>query len=1009
MSEKHLTEPPWKTLVSKQGVKDIGLQKALAGYARIEAAKEPGKALEALAEICELALKLKKTHAAKEEVAGHLNEMVKEVKKIMPALEARSKAITPQPPKAPEKNLQPIEDAAEEEAEKFKKDLKQQMVSALAQVKTRAPASNDKEPKPQIKFMAYIAGKFCAVIVARNVGNATKKLLVEIAKGASGGKFYDGECIFEKNLHTFVLETVPPGLAKMLATALQAETEQKYKIRVRSTDGSVVLDSDSDAASDAATAATTKPATAPQPPSADTGILFKQRLETLLPKIKEAAAAATPAVEQIKLQIAEAGELAKKKDFVQANQRLDAVEALLKNGSGTASRQQIRFAPVPKNIPRPSGGVKIGLGRRRSGVVIAPAPQVAQANDFVGTAGRKITVAKSPNGGVRFTAPAPPVREITFSGGGAKGSALPGAVKALQNSGVLKDAKKIAGASVGSMTAAMVAAGATSEEFSAVGNDDATTARIVEGTGGTKLGLLFAAIKNEVTTRSGEPLTGKGLENLVRDVLDETLRKRMVEYMEQCGKDSKAPDENVVKIAKRLSGNKAGPTFLDYRQLSKVIPAIKEVVITGTYTEESTVDDKGNKSGLKDGNREGQLYVFDADSEPDMEVAVAVHASASFPLAFKPVDIKLSSGLTVRFIDGGVMNNTPTASSIGNERKLDTVPDSRAMTFVFEDSDGTSSALLKGVVTPAQGFKARLIDWLVGSNNSAAEYAKNRDMADRPEEIVVVPLKIALPPGKKGGKAREIDMRGGTLNFGLSADAKLALQAATETATQDQITRENKPKALEFASDSQMFVSIGMADLKTLADSGYKGAKEALAFRERVTAMIGKLREAVKTELAKPGGRVANLVKDKNAKAMLDDLGTLAGTNADFQGYIGRELNKQTELDTLLDAIRKGGLKGPVLDATFMVSDALKVHTWADNVLKELVYPKMKYEKKGGTAIEVLLMVEKLLRAAKTPDEYNGALTSAINHFKNKSDRSIPHRGHKKFAQELERRLMRTS
>jgi hypothetical protein len=92
-----------------------------------------------------------------------------------------------------------------------------------------------------------------------------------------------------------------------------------------------------------------------------------------------------------------------------------------------------------------------------------------------------------------------------------------------------------------------------------------------------------------------------------------------------------------------------------------------------------------------------------------------------------------------------------------------------------------------------------------------------------------------------------------------------------------------------------------------------------------------------------------------------------------------------------------------------MVSDALKVHTWADNVLKELVYPKMKYEKKGGTAIEVLLMVEKLLRAAKTPDEYNAALTSAINHFKNKSDKSIPHRGHKKFAQELERRLMRTT
>jgi hypothetical protein len=204
-----------------------------------------------------------------------------------------------------------------------------------------------------------------------------------------------------------------------------------------------------------------------------------------------------------------------------------------------------------------------------------------------------------------------------------------------------------------------------------------------------------------------------------------------------------------------------------------------------------------------------------------------------------------------------------------------------------------------------------------------------------------------------------------------------------------------------------MFVSISMADLKTLKDNGYKGANEALAFRERVAATIGKLRDAVKAETAKAGGRVANLLKDKNAKALLDELNTVAGSNVDFQGYVGRELNKQTDLDTLLEAIRKSGLKGAVLDATFMVSDALKVRTWADNVLKELVYPKMKVEKKGGTAIEVLLVVEKLLRTAKTADEYNAALTSAINHFKNKSDRSIPHRGHKKFAQELERRLMR--
>ena len=299
MSEKHLTEPPWKALVSKQGIKDIGVQKALAAYAKIDAAKEPAGALAALAEITELALKLKKTCGAKEEVVEYLNELAKEIKKTTPALEARIKAA-PAAAKPPEKKAQaPAGDDADEEAEaaKFKKDLKQQMVSALAQVKMRAPGEpeQEKEPKPQLKFMACLAGKQNSVIVARKVGSATKKLLLEIAGGGTAAKFFMGDCIFEKNAHTFVLEAVPGALAKKLAAALLAETGQKYKIRVRSADGSTVLDSDTDVDPDATVA------TAAAPAAADPGILFKQHLETLLPKIKEALAAPTPSANQIKL------------------------------------------------------------------------------------------------------------------------------------------------------------------------------------------------------------------------------------------------------------------------------------------------------------------------------------------------------------------------------------------------------------------------------------------------------------------------------------------------------------------------------------------------------------------------------------------------------------------------------------------------------------------------------------------------------------------------------------
>ena len=402
----------------------------------------------------------------------------------------------------------------------------------------------------------------------------------------------------------------------------------------------------------------------------------------------------------------------------------------------------------------------------------------------------------------------------------------------------------------------------------------------------------------------------------------------------------------------------------------------------------------------------GGGIVSETASQPDKSFyRVAVHASASFPAAFKPVDIKLSTGMTVRFIDGGVMNNTPTSSSIGNERALDPMPDKRGITFVFEDKEGVSKGLLEGKVTPSQGKKARLVDWFVGSSHKGAEYAKDRDMTDRPEEIVEVPLKVRLPPKKPGKKGKKVDMRDGTLEFNLSLEKKIALQEATENATNEQIEREKQPKTRKFASDSQMFVSIGMSDLKALKASGYAGADAAYDFREKVAEMIEKLREAVKKENAKSQSRIANVLQDKDATMALDELDKLAGEDVDFQGYVGRELNKGG-LDSLLEAARKGGVKSGAMDATYAVSDTLKARNFASNTLKNVIYPQMKVQGENGSGIETLLVVEGLLRAAQTPEDVNEALTIAVDHFKNKSDKLLPRKGHKQFAQRLESIMM---
>jgi exoenzyme U len=684
--------------------------------------------------------------------------------------------------------------------------------------------------------------------------------------------------------------------------------------------------------------------------------------------------------------------------------------------SSATNGKRVKFAPVPKTMTRPPRSGP-GIGRNRSNDLVPP-PRTLPPEEFNRPGGKpedRLVITKRANGTIAFTSPPPPVREITFSGGGGKGVALAGAVKALEETGQLKTATKITGASVGSMTAALVAAGITAEEFTTTAGAKSTTDRITEDTGGSKLKIGLGALASLVGGNNA--LTGQGLEDVVRDVLDETLRTRMSEYLDQCSKDNKPPAPAVVKVMKNLAGNKAGPTFGDLRELSKVIPAIKEVVITGTYTTEfeDVTDKKGKakKKELKNGNQEGQLYVFDADSEPDMEVALAVHASASFPVVFKPVDITLSSGLTVRFIDGGVMNNTPTSSSIGNERKLDPMPQSRGMTFVFDDEDGTAEGMLAGKVTPPSGRGTRFADWFLGADNSAGEYSKNRDVADRPEELIVVPLTIEVPKKKilgifKTSAMKTVDMRGtldGTLEFNASPEVAEGLQKKLEDATKAQVARESKPKTREFDSDSQMFVSVSIADLKLLADGNYEGAADALQFREQVKTQIGELASLVKIEGEKDNGTAVNVLNGRDGKAALAELEQLAGSDLEYQAYVGREMNRGG-IDTLLDAIRKGGVKSKVTDAGLEVAEVLRVQTFADNILKQLVYPKMKTEPKGGAGIETLLDMQTRLRRAQAAKQVNDALTIGINHFKNKSDKSIPKRGHKQFARELARRMM---
>lgn len=641
------------------------------------------------------------------------------------------------------------------------------------------------------------------------------------------------------------------------------------------------------------------------------------------------------------------------------------------SGAGGAAAPAVKTRPVDPGVAPPGGATL--FDRPPSGAPITPAMPIGPAQQFHGAGGRALGIMRAQDGRVALTAPPPPVRAITFAGGGGKGAALPGAVRALQESGTLKDVTEVSGASVGSMTAALVAAGCSADEFAEFANDPRLAEGIKEGR--SMVGALVHG-----------GLTGEGMRGLMRAKLDDTLRKRITEYLEQTSQAGGQPDPGVLALLSRLSSNAAGPTFGDLRQLAKTIPTVKELSVSATYMCE--LDSKGEPVAQD----KPQLVMFTASTEPALEVAIAVQASAALPPVFKPVDIKLSSGITARFQDGGVLNNVPSADSVGAKRDLDPMPESGSINFVFE-SEATREAL-QGKATPE---RSRLSDWISNAPNSAANYATYRGLAEKPEDIVMVPLVFSVPAKNAGDKAQTKDFSGllsGTVNFDIAGDDRAKLQEMSETATLAHLAKRQEPATRVFDSNDQMLMSISRADLEGLAREGAEGAREALEFRDAALAIIARLSKLADAMSGKPAKEIA---ASKEVQDGVAELERLAGGVKEREGFVGREMNRSGALDRMIAA---GNASGEVMQAAAAVQDALNARAQARTILQDALYPRLVKEDKGGVNATVLLQVEAKLRRAATTREVRAAVQVAIKHYAGKRDLLGVH-GYKEFAAEL--------
>ncbi|WP_119342947.1 patatin-like phospholipase family protein [Facilibium subflavum] len=203
---------------------------------------------------------------------------------------------------------------------------------------------------------------------------------------------------------------------------------------------------------------------------------------------------------------------------------------------------------------------------------------------------------------------------ITFSGGGAKGAAYPGAYKALKESKVFDNIKCVSGSSAGAMTAALAASGISQEKLYELSE-----------TVNFK-GLLGEKTHGYGIERNGDPLY---------ELMNKQIKNNILEFFENRSHESK--DKGVLDIVRRCRSNEA-ITFKDLSTLNKLFPeTFKDLAVTAVEKET------------------GDFQIFNAQYTPEVDVALAVRASASIPVLLKPVTIN-----NTQYIDGGYFDNLPT-------------------------------------------------------------------------------------------------------------------------------------------------------------------------------------------------------------------------------------------------------------------------------------------------------------------------------------------------------------
>ncbi|MCK3830821.1 MULTISPECIES: patatin-like phospholipase family protein [Pseudomonas] len=585
-----------------------------------------------------------------------------------------------------------------------------------------------------------------------------------------------------------------------------------------------------------------------------------------------------------------------------------------------------------------------------------------------GVGERNLSIYRHSDGRVEVVLSPPPPAHLVLSGGGAKGIAFPGMVQALEDADKLKGVKVVSGSSAGAISAALLASGMDAKAFTQLSNSldlpsllnskDPILAWLQDAS--SKLGKLAGNLPGPGGNISQLLLTllprlqteGQPLEELIRN----QSRQSILAHIERMPKADRPPE--VTQIADRLKAG-AGPTFRDLEVLSRHIPAIKQLNITGT--------------GMFDGRP--QLVVFNASLTPDMDIARAALISGALPGLFKSPSEQghgfQADAEVTAFQDGGLLLNTPAPGVI--ERSFPESPLGKDESLIVKfESEQSSPPRQSG------GFFSHLADKFTGTPHTAAETYQDDRLKAFSDQTVTLPLN-----SNKG------DFRGllnGTVNFTMTLEQKQHLQAQARQSVSSHLQkRELTRERHEFASlddavlamDDQMLASVQGELRKDPASA------DALRFRDEAKQALEALDSAI-TEANQSDTSLKITPKIATALRNLDSL----ASRPEHIEWLGKRLNTpgQRNFQQLLQvgAKQKSGSvpsMSKVLSSAVAEMQSRDIGVKAENFTREVIYPSLYRPGQPASNVELLQRAVRDLKEAKTPQDFNSVLDGIIKYY----------------------------